>query len=304
LATATEIKTVAGDKGLSKTTTEFEQRLRNDGYAPSTVKGCSGFLTRLENRGVDIFKPEHVKQFIAEQKWTNHSKATMITYYDIFAKTMHLLWDPPRYRYEQKIPWIPLEKEIDDLVAGCGKKTATFLRLLKETGLRFGEALRLEWTDVDVEKSSVVTNNPEKGSRPRILPISQTLKAMLNSLPRKQKKIFPATKNTISCNFRKQRNAVSVKLKNPRLNQITFHTLRHYFATMLYAKTLNLLKVQQALGHRNINNTMIYVQLVDFKSEDYDVQVAENVEEAKKLGEAGFEHYDTIGSSHLYRKRK
>jgi hypothetical protein len=73
---------------------------------------------------------------------------------------------------------------------------------------------------------------------------------------------------------------------------------------MLYAKTLNIPKVQHALGHKNINNTMIYTHLIDFKSEEYEVQVAETVEEAKKLGEAGFEHYDTIDSCHLYRKRK
>ena len=32
--------------------------------------------------------------------------------------------------------------------------------------------------------------------------------------------------------------------------------------------------------------------------------MAETVEEAKKLGEAGFEHYDTIDGCHLYRRRK
>jgi hypothetical protein len=73
---------------------------------------------------------------------------------------------------------------------------------------------------------------------------------------------------------------------------------------MLYAKTLNILKVQRALGHRNINNTIIYTHLIDFRSDEYEVQIAETVQEAKKLGEAGFEHYDTIGNAHLYRKRK
>ena len=73
---------------------------------------------------------------------------------------------------------------------------------------------------------------------------------------------------------------------------------------MLYAKTLNILKVQRALGHKNINNTTIYTHLIDFKSDEYEVQVAETVDEAKKLGEAGFDHYDTVDNCHLYRKRK
>ena len=49
---------------------------------------------------------------------------------------------------------------------------------------------------------------------------------------------------------------------------------------------------------------MIYTHLVNFKADEYDVQIAETAEEAKKLAEAGFEHFDTIGEEHLYRKRK
>jgi len=49
---------------------------------------------------------------------------------------------------------------------------------------------------------------------------------------------------------------------------------------------------------------MIYTQLIDFKSDEYEVQIATTVDEAKTLGEAGFEHYDTLRDKHLYRKRK
>lgn len=296
--------TQAGATKLSDRKREFAARLQRNGYSPHTIKACMYYLDLMERKGINILNPEQVKAFIAELKWENHSKATVAAYYGVFAKMMHIQWNPPRYRYEQKIPFIPLEKEIDDLIAGCGRKMSVFLRLLKETGARVGEALRLTWQDFDFEKSTVAINNPEKGSLPRVLRISPTLKAMLNSLPRKNKRVFNATMNTMQSNFRKQRNRLAVKLKNPRLRQITFHTFRHFFATMLYAKTLNIMRVQQALGHKNLNNTQIYTHLIDFKSDEYEVQIAETVEEAKKLGEAGFEHYDTIGNSHLYRKRK
>lgn len=88
------------------------------------------------------------------------------------------------------------------------------------------------------------------------------------------------------------------------MKQISFHTFRHFYATMLYARTLNILRVQQSLGHKSLTSTQIYTHLIDFKSEEYEVQVAESVDEAKKLGEAGFEHYDTIEDHHLYRRRK
>lgn len=80
-------------------------------------------------------------------------------------------FEPPRYRPTQKFPFIPTEEEIDQLIAACGKVVSTFLQLLKETGVRRGEAWTLQWTDIDMKNRNVGIT-PEKGSNPRILPIS------------------------------------------------------------------------------------------------------------------------------------
>lgn len=51
---------------------------------------------------------------------------------------------------------------------------------------------------------------------------------MINALPKENEKIFGNTSYaTIEGNFYGQRKRASVKLQNPRLKQITFHTLRH-----------------------------------------------------------------------------
>jgi len=41
------------------------------------------------------------------------------------------------------------------------------------------------------------------------------------------------------------------------------HSLRHSFACSLYSRTTNLLAVQQALGHRSIQTTLVYARLLD-----------------------------------------
>ena len=51
-----------------------------------------------------------------------------------------LKWEAPNYESISKIPWIPQELEVDQLIAGCSHRTATYLQLLKETGMRRGEA--------------------------------------------------------------------------------------------------------------------------------------------------------------------
>jgi integrase len=53
----------------------------------------------------------------------------------------------PHYRRIEVMPLLPLETEIDQLISGLGKKSATFVMLLKETGMRLGECYDLKWID-------------------------------------------------------------------------------------------------------------------------------------------------------------
>jgi len=305
------VEEVAAESGLSTAATtladaktEFAEQLRRNGYSPDTIRQCVNYLKLFTRKGVNILQPEQIKAFIADQKWENHSKATAVTMYGIFAKAMHLQWTQPRYKYDQKIPFIPLRKEIDDLIAGTGKRTSIFLRTLKEIGCRVGEALRIKWIDIDFERSTISINQPEKNSLPRILPVSLTLMAILNTLPKENESVFNRSRNTVESNYRSQRNKLAVKLGNPRLKQIRLSTFRHFYATMLFAKTLNIVKVQQNLGHKNLKNTQIYTHLVNFESDEYDVQIAENLEEAKKLLEAGFDYITDMDTRKLFRRRK
>ena len=117
-------------------------------------------------RGADLSSPESVKEAISRQKWSGNRRKNVINAYTLFLKMQELHWDKPKYTIEQKIPFIPTEQELDALIAGAGKKHAAFLRLLKETAMRAGEAIRLEWADIDFEKRTITLNKPEKRSNP------------------------------------------------------------------------------------------------------------------------------------------
>lgn len=75
---------------------------------------------------------------------------------------------------------------------------------------------------------------------------------------------------------------------------------------MEFAKTKNILHVMQLLGHKNIQNTLVYTHLVNFENDEFHTAVADDVEKARKLIEAGFEYvtgdYDDGGK--IFRKRK
>ncbi len=97
---------------------------------------------------------------------------------------------------------------------------------------------------------------------------------------------------------------IAKTISNSRLDKITFHTFRHFYATMLYHKTNNLVLVQQKLGHKSIENTQVYTQLITFESDDFHSATARTIEEAQKLVEAGLEYVCDFDDLKLFKKRK
>jgi len=180
-----------------------------------------------------------------------------------------------------------------------------FLEMLRQTGARSGELWRLTWKDIDLSHATITLNNPEKNGLPRQIKVDGNLVSMLNRFPKTGDKLWNGNIHTWRSSFVAQRNRIANKLGNPRIKSIHFHTLRHLYASLLYHKTLNLLEVQQKLGHRNITSTAIYTHLIQFEGDEYNHSIAKTIQEAGKLVDVGFEFvcdYGTEGK--LFRKRK
>ena len=307
LTSATETKTVAGTSPTPDTKGQivgFAWYLKKEGYREGTIHARTKTLETLVKRGADLLNPDSVKEAIAKQAWGDTTKLNASVAYKRFTEYMGIAYKPPKYRAQSRVPFIPLEREVDQLIAVMGKKTATFLQLLKETGMRCGEAWRVTWEDVNLEARTVSVNHPEKHSNARMLKISEKMATMLNRLPKTRIVFGGKSLDKFRNNFMSRRKSVALKLGNPRLQQISFHTLRHFKATMEYHRTHNILHVQQILGHRKINNTMIYTQLVNFESDDYHVKTAKTVKEACELVKVWFEYVTEMDDYKIFRKRK
>ena len=248
----------------------------------------------LAKRGADLTNPDSVLTVLATNGWTEANKGVFIVAYQSFAKTFNLPWQPPKIRVERKLPFIPTEKELDQLIAGCGRKTASFLQVLKDTGARTSEASKIRWTEIDEKSSTIRINNPVKGSRARIVKVQPKTIAMLNNMPKTNDPyIFNLNPYTMRKNFYKQRQRIARILQNPRIKQIHLHTFRHWKATMEYNRTKNIKYVQQILGHKKLETTDLYTQLIDLESDEWHVAHARNLEEENKLIEVGLIMFDT-----------
>jgi integrase/predicted RNA-binding Zn-ribbon protein involved in translation (DUF1610 family) len=288
---------------------EFAFWMQKQGYKESTMKTRIMRLQTLVKRGVDLLDPESFKKILAMQKtWSEGTKANAVDAYNLFLEKEEIKWNPPKYTRLETIPFIPSEAELNQLIGACGKKLGTFLQGLKETGADPGELASIVPSDISKEARAITINRPVKRHRPRILTVSAELIRRMEALtPNPDGKIFDEFQ--LRRTFYYKRKTTAHKMANPRLLKITFITFRHWFGTMEYHRTKDILHVQRLLGHKNIQNTLIYIdlecKLFNNINDNFTSRVAHNVGEACQLIEAGFEYvtgeYNDGGK--IFRKR-
>jgi integrase len=310
LDTAAKTKTVAGDleklpQEQKGKLVEYAWKLKKRGLQENTISIRTYLLNQLVKLGADLNKPDSVETVLATEKFTRSKKHQLVATYRSFTKVFKIPWEPIKASYHPKQPHIPLETELDQLIAASGKRTAAFLQTLKDTGARCGEIARLEWADINEANLTVRINNAEKGSLSRTVRVTEKTIAMIKKLSQKYAPLVfnPNTriyKNAVMATRRR----LARTLQEPRFNLIHLHSFRHWKATTEYAKTRDILHVMKLLGHKNIRNTIIYTQLAEFKNEEYHSAVAENIEEARELIESGFSFVCDIEGAKLFSKRK
>jgi len=284
---------------------------------PATIeRKVKTIRSMVQNHGVDLANPEAFVRFLNTVNWASGTKEIAVDSYRDYLHMRGLTQiQLPHIRREETLPFIPLESELDALIAAVTLKVGAFLRLLKDTGVRPIEAWRLRWLDLDVAHRCV-TITPAKYSRPRKLTITEPTLNIISSLPRSTEYVWSPSGNRarftvelahFTRNYCKQRKRVAAKLRNPRLRQISLRTFRHWKATMEYAKTKDILHVKRLLGHKNIQNTLKYIHLANAltqRSEEYVSHVATTVDEACALVERGFEYVCAMGDTKIFKKRK
>lgn len=312
---ATETKIVAGKTGKIEQETkgkilELCLYMTRQNYSIESIKLNRIALKILHERGANLFDPDSVKDVIAKQLWSDNRRKNVINAYSMFLKLNKMSWEPPRCKVTESFPFIPTEQEIDCLISAAPKKLSTFLLLLKETAMRRGEPLRIEWINIDSDRNIITLNQPEKHSNARQWKVTPQLIAQLNALPKISEKVFGNCKvDSFKTAFLRLKKRQAIKLQNPRLNEIGFHTLRHWKATTLYHKTKDPLYVRDFLGHKSMKNTEKYITIerklfANYDGDEYTVKVAATQHEATSYLEQGFEWLGVKDNLIFLRKRK
>ena len=148
------------------------------------------------------------------------------------------------------------------------------LIVLRNTGMRVGELLRLRLNDIDIDNKSLMVRST-KTNNYRIIPINSELEDTLLWLIHN----YVEPRNfTVSLRSDKQSIYLFCHPDGSRIKSIrhsfnnacrragikaTVHILRHSFASHLVMNGVDLVSIKELLGHTSINTTMIYSHVSD-----------------------------------------
>jgi len=282
--------------------------MKNRARADDTIKNTSKALNRL-SKATNLNNPEQVEQFIANLQVSASYKKNLCIAYNKYCKYYKIQWQMPKYKPQPKFIKIPTKEKLQMIISNSGKTLATKLTMSKETGLRPVELCNLKVKDVDLEQRIIYPTTAKHG-RPRALKISNRLQRMIQdhivrSNLNQNDKLFRGNSDKYGQLYRIVRNRLAKKLKDPTIQTIRLYDFRHYFATMLYHKTKDILYVKQQMGHSQIRTTLIYTQLLHYNDDEWTCKATTNDNEVPALIENGFEHHLTTPNGlMLFRKRK
>lgn len=173
---------------------------------------------------------------------------------------------------EEKLPIYLSKIELKRLLEAPSKyarfpehhlRDKVLLELFIFTGARRQEVLQLNWQDVNFVQKTILIRNG-KGKKQRIVPIPDALGAdlvayYLDTTPSPHTPVILSdTGNRMSVSALQtlfQRYIKKCALNN---KGYTLHKLRHSYATHLHEAGVDVLTIQELLGHADLNSTKIY----------------------------------------------
>ena len=246
-------------------------RLLNEYYSfktKATARTARGHLNRLcvlldgQSLISDVLTTKSITRLIHDLRDQGKSVSYLNAFLQYFRKmsTMCVRWGlipkevdvPPQFKRERtRFEWRTME-EVERLLLHMPRRYHPVVRFINSTGLRKEEALTITPEDVQGGRVRVLG----KGVKVRYVPLSTTaLDALAETQDQQEpgKPIFRIRYASLA--YAMQVASVRTGMKT------TPHTLRHSFASRLAQKGIDIVKLQELMGHADIGQTRRYMHL-------------------------------------------
>ncbi|SRR6266498_902819 len=143
------------------------------------------------------------------------------------------------------------------------KKAALFSAL---TGLRWVDIEKMTWSEVRHSKKDgySIKFQQQKTKGEETLPISEQAYNILGERGKPETKVFEGLKYSAYVNLHFKQWI----LKAGITRDITFHAMRHTYATLLLSNGIDLFTISKMLGHKDLETTQIYAKVIDKKKQE------------------------------------
>lgn len=170
----------------------------------------------------------------------------------------------PEIEKDTKLPVVLNGSEVKALLKVCKLlKHRLIIGMCYGCGLRCSEVRHLRIADTDIERGMVHVKQG-KGSKDRCLPLGKMLCrgiAQYISAEHPREYLFEGTDGE-AMSQRGTQWVVSQAVKRAGIRkEVHTHTLRHSYATHLLEQGVNILTIQELLGHAHIETTMVYLHI-------------------------------------------
>jgi integrase/recombinase XerC len=183
-------------------------------------------------------------------------------------------------RIERKLPnHLSMEDavrfiETPDINTDLGRRDRAIIEFLYATGIRVGELVNIDISDIDFREKVVRVTGKRK--KQRMVPFGEpALQALLHYLD-ETRPVFlnncpPAERDEAACFLNYQGTRITTRSVGRMIDKyikqcadihaISPHSLRHTFATHLLDSGADLRDIQELLGHARLSTTQIYTQV-------------------------------------------
>ena len=258
---------------------KFVELLKLKAYSSSTITTYRNeflqLLQLLKKKPVNELTPDDLKRYMvyAMEKQgikenTAHSRLNALKFY--FEQVLgrdKFFWEIPRPKKRIQLPKVLNESELERMFGAITNlKHKALLFAGYSAGLRVSEVVNLRLADIDSGRMQIRIENA-KGKKDRYVGLSilllDVLRAYLSLIkPRPKKYLFegdtpgqPYSSRSAQLIFHRARERAGIH------KEVSFHALRHSFATHLLEKGIDIRYIKDILGHFSIKTTERYLHV-------------------------------------------